>query len=81
MKKDLILVVFPTYQSAGWYFEDNIKPIMSFLKRKDPHTYESDTYILRLCSFSKGDSLRGYDEHLVFLLIMKVQVLSHQLHH
>lgn len=67
MKKDLILVIFPYKEGARWYFEDNIKPLMPFLKKKDMFTYESDTYTLKLCSYNDSDNLRGLRPEYVYL--------------
>lgn len=67
MKKDLILVIFSTYNRAEWFYEDNIKPVMSYLKKVNNMTYESDTYILRLCSLSNPNNLRGYNANFIYL--------------
>ncbi len=67
MKKDLILIIFPTLMRSQWFFEDNIAPLMPELKKLDNITYENDKFKLKLCSSYNSDNLRGYNASFIFL--------------
>lgn len=66
-KKDLFLVAFPMTERGVWYVEENILPLMPYLKKTSHTTFESDTCKIVVHSTSLSDHMRGLRPDLVFL--------------
>ena len=66
MKKDEIIVVCESMQAAIWYIEDNLLPVMNYLKKTHLGWYESETFRLRALSIKMPDSLRGLSPDLIY---------------
>jgi hypothetical protein len=66
-KKDRFLVVFPYIERGVIYIEENILPLMPYLKKTSPTIFESDTCEIKVCSLSLENNMRGMRADLVFL--------------
>lgn len=66
-KKNLFLVVFPFTDIGICYVEDNILPLMAYLKQTSRGIFESDTCKIKVCSLINFDNIRGLKPDLIFL--------------